>query len=274
MLRGTSGPAVRGGCAGGALARGPLPLAGGRWVLWVVELALAIPASAAAPVMWAPFPQFAVHAASEDCDEVATSGARLCVRNGGIEAPCYVLPPHRLGSTTYQFAMEPHAERVPLAAGDSWVLFSATYSGCGRGRLTRLSMLRYQSAGETGKMFELLPYVAVTNTDQWARWIEPPVSAYPIIVVANAIGAAGEPRFAAHRYTIAVWLFDPAAGRYGKAVKYVTAQRYDGGDQGRARVIEPERPEILRRLAARLRTHLQNVAEAFRAGRSRRVSTE
>jgi hypothetical protein len=273
MLRGTSGVAVRGGCAGGALARRPFPLAGGRWVLWALGLALAIPASAA-PLMWSAFPQFTVHSASADCDEVAASGARLCVRNGVIEAPCYVLPPHRLGSTTYQFAMEPHAERVSLAAGDSWVLFSGTYSGCGSGTLTRLSMLRYQSAGETGKVIELLPFVAVTNTDQWARWIDPPVSVYPIIVVANAIGAAGEPHFAAHRYTIAVWLFDPAAGRYGKAVKYVTAKRYDGGDQGRVRVIEPERPEILRRLAARLRTHLQNVAEASRGGRSRRISTE
>jgi hypothetical protein len=250
MLPVNSGLADRGERAGGADARRPLPLVGGRWVLWALALALAIPASAA-PLMWRAFPQFTVHSASADCDEVATSGARLCVRNGGIEAPCYVLRPHRLGGTTYQFAMEPHAERVSLAAGDSWVLFSGTYSGCGSRTLTRLSMLRYQSAGETDKLIDLLPYVAVTNTDEWARWSEPVISAYPIIVVANAIWAGGEPDFGAHRYTIAVWLFNPAAGRYGRALKYVTATRYDGGDQGRVRVLGPERTEILRRLRSR-----------------------
>jgi hypothetical protein len=217
-----------------------------------VGLALAVSASAA-NANWSEFPKFTLRAAAEDCATDATSGAKLCVRSGAVEGPCYVMPSDELKSSTltYQFAMEPHAERVSLAAGGSWVLFSATYSGCGSGTLTRLSFLQYQDVGGAGKLIELLPYVAVTNSDEWTRWSEPGISAYPILVVAHAIWAKGETHFGSHHYTVEAWTFDPSADRYGRVLSYVTSRRYDGGDQGRVRVVGPERPEILRRLRAR-----------------------
>ena len=147
----------------------------------------------------------------------------------------------------YQFGLEPKMKRLPLPNGDSWLLFSATFSGGGSGTLTRYAILRKDGS----HLINLLPEVALTNNSDHAIWNEPELSKYPLFVTADFIWdfKTGETHFNKHLFNIEVWQFDLAKDHYVRAPSYTTKKKYYGLDAGDSIVvIAPERSEIVRRL--------------------------
>ena len=199
-----------------------------------------------------PFPKFTLQQGRVDRDGLPLSGASLCVLPAA--RPCFAMPPHTEddgSKVTFDFGLDPRAERFPMTGGASVVFFSAEFSGGGSGTLDRLAMLR---SNADGTLTNLLPYVAVTNVSDRALWRLPTISPYPVLVLADFIWnfEAGETHFSQHFFNVEVYRFDSATDRYLKALSYKTAKKYDGGDGGdRIRVLAPERPEILRRLGVR-----------------------
>jgi hypothetical protein len=122
--------------------------------------------------------------------------------------------------------------------------------GGGSGTLERLAVLHYES-NRSGKIVNLMPFVAVTNVSDRAMWTVPSASDYPILVKADFIWSEGEVHFGDHYYTVEAWRFDPRADQYTKAFSYRRTRKYDGGDSAPVRVLAPERQEILRRLETR-----------------------
>jgi hypothetical protein len=190
------------------------------------------------------FPQFTQKEGQLDADGFPTSGATLCVL--GKPDLCFEMPSRQEDKDlTYEFGLEPHSERLPLANGGSWVFFTAMFSGGGSGTLTRFAMLRYRSEG---KIENLLPWVGVTNVSQYAMWNLPEVSSYPVLVLADFVWGKGEFHFDSHLYTVEAWMYDPNADKYIEVFEYKTSKKYSGGDSTPIRVLAPERDEILRRL--------------------------
>ena len=187
-------------------------------------------------------------AGKTDADGFPLTGASFC-----LESPqtlCYQMPDLKNGDVTYQFGLEPHAEVLPQAKAGPWFLFSATFSGGGSGTLTRYTIL----CTEVSHIVNLLPdNVALTNASEHAIWTNIELSPYPILVTADFDWDfdAGETHFARHHYFVNAWRFDPKKNLYEKAFAYRTAKKYDSlDDADTINVIDPERPEILRRLAA------------------------
>jgi len=195
-----------------------------------------------------PFPHFSQKGGQLDAEGFPTSGATLCVLNR--PDLCFEMPSKQEDKDlTYEFGLEPHSERLPLADGGSWVFFTATFSGGGSSTLTRFAVLRYKS---DGKIENLLPWVGVTNVSQYAMWNLPEVSYYPILVLADFVWEKGESHFdSPHFYNVSAWIFDPKINHYSKVFEYRTAQKYSGGDDVRIRVLGPERQEIIRRLGSK-----------------------
>jgi hypothetical protein len=191
-----------------------------------------------------PFPHFTQKEGKLDADGLPTSGATLCVFDG--RNVCFEMPPKEGSKNlTYEFGLEPHSERLPLADGSSWVFFTAMFSGGGSGTLTRFAVLRYSY---DGKIENLLPWVGVTNVSQYAMWSLPEVSPYPMLILADFVWGKGESHFDRHFYNVSVWKFDPKFDHYFQAIEYRTAQKYSSGDDDRIRVLGLERQEITRRL--------------------------
>ncbi|MGA3370975.1 MAG: hypothetical protein ABSC48_04360 [Terracidiphilus sp.] len=191
-----------------------------------------------------PFPHFTQKEGQLDAEGFPTSGATLCV----LAKPdtCFVMPSKQEDKDlTYEFGLEPHSERLPLADGGSWVFFTAMFSGGGSGTLTRFAVLRYTSEG---KIVNLLPWVGVTNVSQYAMWNLPQSSTYPVLVLADFVWGKGETHFDSHFYTVEIWIYDSNTDKYVKAFEYKTSKKYGGGDSSPIRVLAPERDEILRRL--------------------------
>src|ERR1700690_1195022 len=77
----------------------------------------------------ASFPPFTLTEGQMDADGFPTSGAKLCL----VARPdcCYQMPahsPNHSGKLSYEFGLEPHAERLHVPGGGSWVFFSAVFS--------------------------------------------------------------------------------------------------------------------------------------------------
>jgi hypothetical protein len=197
------------------------------------------------------FPRFTLAEGQMDSDGFPTSGAKLCTVSK--EAVCYQMPSEIYSGSEvkYEFGLEPHAERLPLSDGESWVFFSAMFSGGGSGTLTRLAVLRYSGNSKTDKIVNLLPWVGTTNVSEWAMWTLKGASAYPVFVRADFVWGEGETHFGSHFFNIEAWRFDPGSDRYVKALEYKTSRKYDGGDHSPIRVLAPERAEIVRRLIAK-----------------------
>jgi len=194
-----------------------------------------------------PFPHFTQKEGKLDADGFPTSGATVCVL--GRPDICFEMPSKQEDKDlTYEFGLEPHSERLPLADGGSWVFFTAMFSGGGSGTLTRFAVLRYISEG---KIENLLPWVGVTNVSQYAMWNLPEVSPYPVLVLADFVWGKGESHFDSHFYNVSAWKFDPKIDHYSGVFEYRTAQKYSGGDYVRIRVLGPERQEIIRRLKSK-----------------------
>jgi hypothetical protein len=197
------------------------------------------------------FPRFLQYQGALDSDGFPTSGVKLCTKS---EQPiCYQMPPHQYPDSTtefYQFGLNPQSERLPIEGGGSWIFFTGTFSGGGSGALERLAVLRLEGNGASGRIVNLLPYVAVTNVSDRAMWKVSEISPYPILVCADYIWNSGETHFGVHHFTVDAWLFDEKRDHYVKLLSYQTKRKYDGGDEGAIRVLKGERKEILGRLAA------------------------
>lgn len=197
------------------------------------------------------FPQFTLSEGQLDAEGFPLSGAHLCLL--GQREVCYQMPSETYAGSkvTYEFGLEPHAKRLQLSGGGSWVLFTAMFSGGGSGTLTRFAVLRYSEGLKGAKIENLLPWAGATNVSDWATWIVNGASAYPILVRADFLWGEGETHFGAHFYKVAAWRFDPAVDRYIQGFEYQTSRKYGGGDAPPIRVLEPERGEITRRLTAK-----------------------
>ena len=152
-----------------------------RLMLALVLISLAVEAQ-----IYPTFPRFTVHAGQADKDGNPTTGARLCVLPG--DAPCFTLPAHTAagdGKVTYQFGLEPRAERETMLDGGALVFFSGTFSAGGSGSLDELAILSFEAKKHT--LTNLLPYVALTNVSDRAMWKLPDASPYPVLVTADFI---------------------------------------------------------------------------------------
>jgi len=123
------------------------------------------------------------------------------------------------------------------------------FSGGGSGTLMRLAVLRYEVDGASGRIVNLLPFVAITNVGEEAIWTLPGVSKYPVLADADFVWGDGESHFGDHFYNVEVWTFEPSTELYAKVLSYRTSKKYPGGDDAEVKVLVPEREEILRRLA-------------------------
>jgi hypothetical protein len=187
-----------------------------------------------------------------DADGLPVSGASVCLL--GKPHLCYQMPSETYpesSSVKYEFGLEPHSERLPLVDGGSWLFFSAMFSGGGSGTLTGLAVLRFEGDSGEGRIVNLMPWVGATNVSQWAMWTLPHISKYPVLVHADFIWGQGETHFSSHLYKVEAWEFDAVADHYARAFEYKTSRKYSGGDDSPIRVLEPERAEIIKRLASR-----------------------
>jgi hypothetical protein len=199
------------------------------------------------------FPEYKLIDGNLDTDGLPTSGAKLCVI--GPSAPCFQMPSnagYSGGGVTYDYGLDPHAERLAVSGGRAFVLFSATFSGGGSGTLDSLSILRYEAGG---KIVNLLPFVGLTNQGEKAVWSIPGVSGFPILVTADADwDIPKETHFARHFFEVSAYRFDPHQGVYARVLRYRTSKKYKSLDEtDDIRVIEPERQEIMRRLTTATR---------------------
>lgn len=185
--------------------------------------------------------QFRVLPGKLDSGGLPTAPARICPGASGAEH-CYSPPSGR-----YVFGLDPRARVVGKIGGRDLVLFTATFSGGGSGTLTNLALLEEQSCD----FVNLLPTVQLTNQSEYKLWNLPDVSSAPALVTADFVWdlKAGETHFAAHRYTVNMYVFDAKLGRYMQRVGYLTASKYPGLDEtDTIHVLGAERPTILDRL--------------------------
>jgi hypothetical protein len=178
-----------------------------------------------------------------------TTPARICSGANGTEH-CYALP----STKDYIFGLDPEQKNIGKLDGQTLTLFSATFSGCGSGSLTSLAMLVERG----GEFADLLPPVQVTNQSEHRVWNLPQVSSLPVLVTADFIwdleagkksNLTQETHFAAHRYSIRAYVFDPTSRVYVERAHFDTKKKYPGLDAVESiRVLEPEQPQTIARL--------------------------
>jgi hypothetical protein len=185
-----------------------------------------------------------------DSDGFPMTAARICLDDAGTDR-CYTPPDFQKGSS---FGLNPKATALGQLNGQDLTLFTATFSAGGSGELTNYALLTVRDGG----FVNLLPKMQLTNQSEFAVWNLPEFSGSPILVTAdfvwNPYGMQGsaneqETHFGHHRYTVQVFMYDSAAGRYAERVKYVTERSYPGLNALDAiKVIDPERRKILAQL--------------------------
>ena len=165
--------------------------------------------------------------------------ARICL-GATSTAHCYAAP----SGKDYIFGLEPKATAAGKLDGRPLTLFTATFSGCGSGTLTSVTLLTVKN----GAFVNLLPEVHLTNQSEYKIWRLPQISSLPILATADFIWdfKAEETHFAAHRYHIEAFVFEAKCGRFLQRVRFDTAKKYPGSDEvDEIRVLEAEKPAIL-----------------------------
>ncbi|MGA9527668.1 MAG: hypothetical protein WBS24_06100 [Terriglobales bacterium] len=191
-------------------------------------------------------PPYRVLNGQTDSDGFPTTAARLCIGPASSEQ-CYEPSPV---PDLAPFGLNAMARGVKLVTGARLVLFTAEAYEGGSGSLTSIALLE----NRTGKLIDLLPTVRVTNQSEYRMWNLPTISELPILVTADYIWNinAGETHFAQHLYRITSYVYDKQAGHYVQRDEYVTKKKYAGlDDTDEIRVLEPEKPTILKRLQRR-----------------------
>ena len=185
--------------------------------------------------------QYRVLPGKTNADGIPATPARICLGAAGTEH-CYTPP-----SEKYAFGLEPKARIVAKLNGRNLILFTATFSGGGSGKLSNVALLEEQSCD----FVNLLPTVQLTDQSEYKLWNLPQFSKLPVLVTADFVWdlKAGEIHFAPHRYTVDMYVFDSRIGRYLQRIRYVTTRKYPGLDDSDAiRVLDAEKPTILARL--------------------------
>jgi hypothetical protein len=175
-----------------------------------------------------------------------TLPARICLGTVGT-AHCYTPPSDK----DYIFGLEPKARTVGRLDGQELTLFTAMFSGCGSGTLTKFALLTI----EKGELVNLLPEVELSNQSEYRFWSLPQISSLPVLVTADFIwdreamtksNYTQETHFARHRYNVEAFVFDTKSGRYAQKVSYETRKKYPGlDDVDEIKVLNAEKPTIL-----------------------------
>lgn len=171
-----------------------------------------------------------------------TSPARICLGTVGT-AHCYSPPSDK----DYIFGLEPKAKAVGRLNDHELTLFTAMFSGCGSGTLTKFALLTV----EMGELVNLLPEVELSNQSEYTFWSLPQLSSLPVLATADFIWDfdAGETHFAHHRFGIEAFVFDTKSGRYVQRASYETRKKYPGlDDADEIKVLGLERATIVAKL--------------------------
>jgi hypothetical protein len=178
--------------------------------------------------------------------------ARICLGAGGA-SHCYSSPSDK----DYIFGLEPRAKAVGMLNGKQLTLFTAMFSGCGSGTLTKFALLTTSN----GEFVNLLPKVELTNQSEYRFWSVPAISSLPVLATAdfvwdykamNASNYSKETHLAFHRYSIQAFIFDTKSGRYVQKAGYETTRKYPGlDDVDEIKVLEAEKGAILAKLMRR-----------------------
>ncbi len=196
--------------------------------------------------------QYRILPGNLDTDGLPVSAAHICLGSTGTEH-CYT-PPNYMKDAP--FGLDPQAKTVGKLNGQDLTLFTATFSGGGSGLLTSFALL----AVKNNEFTNLLPKVWLTDQSEYKVWNLPEFSSLPILLTADfvwdfeaakASNYQEETHFAAHRYKIEVFVYDPKADRYTQRIAYTTSKKYPGLDEvDTIRVLDEEKTTILAKLRA------------------------
>jgi len=110
--------------------------------------------------------QYRVLPGKTNADGLPETPARICLGAAGTEH-CYTPP-----SEKYAFGLEPKARIVAKLNGRNLILFTATFSGGGSGKLSNVALLEEQSCD----FVNLLPTVQLTDQSEYKLWNLPQLS--------------------------------------------------------------------------------------------------
>ena len=186
-------------------------------------------------------------AGSADC--FPQTPARICLGAIGTEH-CYAPPSDK----DFIFGLEPRAIPVGQLDGLELTLFTAMYSGCGSGTVTKFTLLTVRN----GELVNLLPDVELSNQSDYKLWSLPEFSSLPVLVTADFIwdyaamqksNYLEETHLASHRYRMNAYVYDVKSGKYLQRVHYDTSKKYSGLDDAEViDVADAEKTAILAKL--------------------------
>jgi hypothetical protein len=184
---------------------------------------------------------------SADC--LPQTPARICL--GATETGhCYAPP----SDNDFIFGLEPRAIPVGQIDGRELTLFTAMYSGCGSGTVTKFALLTVRD----GEFVNLLPEVELSNQSDYKLWSLPEYSSLPVLVTADFIwdyaamrksNFIEETHSAPHRYRINAYVYDEKSSRYLIKVHFDTAKMYSGmQDAEEINIVDAEKAVIVAKL--------------------------
>jgi hypothetical protein len=175
--------------------------------------------------------------------------ASICLGATGMEH-CYALPSDK----DFIFGLEPRATPVGQLDGFELTLFTAMYSGCGSGTVTKFALLTVRN----GEFVNLLPGVELSNQSDYKLWSLPELSNLPVLVTADFIwdyaairksNFIEETHSAPHRYRMNAYVYDEKSSRYLLKVHFDTAKMYSGlQDAEEINIVDAEKSVILGKL--------------------------
>jgi hypothetical protein len=175
--------------------------------------------------------------------------AQICLSATGTEH-CYAPQ----SDNDFIFGLEPRAIPVGQLDGLELTLFTAMYSACGSGTLTKFTLLTVRN----GEFVNLLPSVEISNQSDYKLWNLPEFSDLPVLVTADFIwdyasirksNYLEETHSAPHRYRVNAYVYDAKSSRYLQRVRYDTTKMYSGEEDAEAiNVVDAEKTVILAKL--------------------------
>ncbi|MGD0680719.1 MAG: hypothetical protein ABR990_01615 [Terracidiphilus sp.] len=186
-------------------------------------------------------------ASSAEC--LPETPARICQGTTEVDH-CYAPPSDK----DIIFGLEPRATPVGQLDGIELTLFTAMYSSCGSGTLTKYSLLMVRG----GELVNLLPSVELSNQSDYKFWNLPEFSSLPVLVTADFIwdyttikksNYIEETHSAPHRYRMNAYVYDTKSGRYLQKVRFDTTKMYSGQqDAEEINIVDAEKAVIMAKL--------------------------
>lgn len=177
---------------------------------------------------------------SSDEERFPMGPAILCLASTPVQQ-CYTPPKH-----DPPFDSNPIAQVIRLKPGFDAIMFEVQATAGGSGTTHLLALLE---PGKGKYLNDLLFGITFGDQSEHHFWSVPSVSDMPLLVIADAMGGAGETHFSRHRFVVKVFAFDPKLRYYGLQDEYLTSGKYPSFDEVDViSVLESERQEILTRL--------------------------